>query len=237
VPGNHEGTTDPAGLRNYLDAVSALIPPEESPRRFKRHTTYSFGYGNTFIVGLDGNIAEDENQYHWVKTQLEGLDRKRYPNVIVFCHQAPFSSGPHGGSRVEPQTTVLRERYMPLFHAHHVRALFSGHEHLFEHWVEHYTDATGRHRMDLVVSGGGGAPLYPYKGEPDITGYVKANASLKVELQHLVKPGTEEAPGPYHFVIVRVDNDRLEMQVVGVGAGKGYAPYGVDQIELQDPAK
>jgi hypothetical protein len=58
-----------------------------------------------------------------------------------------------------------------------------------------------------------------------------------VELQHLVKPGTEEAPGPYHFVIVRVDNGRFEMQVVGVGAGKGYAPYGGNQVELEDAAK
>jgi hypothetical protein len=49
-----------------------------------------------------------------VKAQLEGLDRKRYVNVIAFCHQAPFSSGPHGGSTVEPQTIDLRTKYMPL---------------------------------------------------------------------------------------------------------------------------
>ena len=55
----------------------------------------------------------------------------------------------------------LRKRYMPLFNAQRVRIVFSGHEHLFEHWVERYTDASGAHRMDLVVSGGGGAPLYP----------------------------------------------------------------------------
>jgi hypothetical protein len=51
--------------------------------------------------------------------------------VIAFCHQAPFSSGPHGGSTVEPQTTDLRTKYMPLFHTNHVGVLFSGHEHLF----------------------------------------------------------------------------------------------------------
>src|SRR5579863_5792029 len=31
VPGNHEATTTEPGMRNYLDAVSALIPPENSP--------------------------------------------------------------------------------------------------------------------------------------------------------------------------------------------------------------
>src|SRR5215469_12733188 len=42
VPGNHEHTETAEGMRNYLDAVSALIPPEGSPRRASGLTTYSF---------------------------------------------------------------------------------------------------------------------------------------------------------------------------------------------------
>ncbi len=164
VPGNHEATTTEAGMRNYLDAVSTLITPEGSPRRLKDYATYSFAYGSTFVIALDANIADDQKQYEWVKSQLEGIDRARYINVIVFCHQAPFSSGPHGGANVEPPTVALRNRYMPLFNANRVRIVFSGHEHLFEHWVEHYTDTTGTHRMDLVVSGGGGAPILCLNG-------------------------------------------------------------------------
>jgi len=235
VPGNHEATTTEAGLRNYLDAVSALIPPEGSPRRLTGRTTYSFGYGNTFVLALDANIAGDESQYQWVKSQLEGLDRSRYVNVIVFCHQAPFSSGPHGGPRVEQPTVELRARYMPLINAHHVRVVFSGHEHLFEHWVEHYMDASGPHRMDLVVSGGGGAPIYTYSGEPDLREYLKANEASKVTLQHLVKPSAERGLNPYHFVIVRVDGDQLGMEVIAVDWGAGFQPYGSNKVELQDP--
>jgi hypothetical protein len=234
VPGNHEATTTPEGLRNYLDAVSALIPPEGSPRRLSGYTTFSFGYGNTFVVSLDANIADDEKQFQWVKSQIEGLDRTRYINVFVYCHQAPFSSGAHGGAKVEPETTALRDRYMPLFNANHVRAVFSGHEHLFEHWVEHYTDSTGRHRMDLIVSGGGGAPIYPYRGEPDTSAYQRANAALQIDLDHLVRPGTEEEPTPYHFVIVRVDGEKLDLQVVGVDWGKNFAPYRSNKAALQD---
>jgi hypothetical protein len=235
VPGNHEATTTPAGLRNYIDAVSALIPPEGSPRRMPGYTTYSLGYGNTFVLALDANIAGDEKQYQWVKSQLEGLDRSRYVNVIVFCHQAPFSSGPHGGVSVEQPTVELRTRYMPLFNAHHVRAVFSGHEHLFEHWVEHYTDTSGPHRMDLVVSGGGGAPIYSYSGEPDLRDYLKATEASKVTLQHLVKPGVERGANPYHFVIVRVDTEKLDMEVIAVDWGSGFQPYRSNKVELQDP--
>lgn len=234
VPGNHEATTTEEGMRNYLDAVSLLNPPEGSPRRLGGYTTFSFGYGNTFVIGLDANIPGDEKQFQWVKSQLEGLDRGRYVNVVVFCHQAPFSSGPHGGSHVEQQTTELRARYMPLFNANHVKVVFSGHEHLFEHWVEHYTDAGGTHRMDLVVSGGGGAPIYPYSGEPDLRDYLKANEASKVQLEHLVKPGNQDSPTPYHYVVVRVDGEKLEMEVIAVDWGRGFAPYRSNKAELED---
>jgi hypothetical protein len=234
VPGNHEATTSPEGLRNYLDAVSALIPPEGSPRRLSGYATYSFGYGNTFVLALDANIAGDEKQYQWVTSELDGLDRSRYVNVIIFCHQAPFSSGPHGGPKVEPETVELRTRYVPLFNAQHVRVVFSGHEHLFEHWVERYSDATGPHRMDFVVSGGGGAPIYGYTGEPDLRDYLKANEANKVTIEHLVKPGVERGSNPYHYVIVRVDGDKLDMEVIGVDWGTGFQPYRSNKAELQD---
>jgi hypothetical protein len=243
APGNHDvssATTVDApqrqpALKNYLDAVSALIPPDGSPRRLSGYPAFSFGYGNTFVLGFDANIAGDEKQFQWVKSQLEGLDRKRFINVIVFCHQAPFSSGPHGGPTVEQPTAILRERYMPLFNANHVRAVFSGHEHLFEHWVEHHTDTSGTHRMDLVVSGGGGAPIYAYSGEPNLDDYLKQNEASKVKLEHLVKPGVDRGSNPYHYLIVRVDGESLDMQVISVDWGTGFAPYRSNKVELQDP--
>lgn len=55
APGNHDVTNAPAAdaskrqlpLKNYLDAVSALIPPNGSPHRLSGYPTYSFAYGNT----------------------------------------------------------------------------------------------------------------------------------------------------------------------------------------------
>ena len=242
APGNHDVTSSPTAdaperqtpLRNYLGAVSQLIPPDGSPRRLAGYPTYSFGYGNTFVIAFDADIAGDEKQFQWVKSQLESLDRSRYVNIIVFCHQAPFSSGPHGGPTVEPPTVILRERYMPLFNANHVRAVFSGHEHLFEHWVEHYSDTSGTHRMDLLVSGGGGAPIYAYTGEPNLDDYLKVNEASKVKLEHLVKPGVDRGANPYHYLIVRVDGENLDMQVISVDWGTGFAPYRSNKIELQD---
>ena len=231
--GNHDVGTSTSladtarqrGLKNYLAANAKLIPPNGSPRRLDGYPTYAFGYGNTFVLIFDSIIASDTTQYEWIRKQLEGLDRRRYVNVVVVCHHPAFSSGPHGAATLEAQTVTMRERYMPLFRAHHVRLLLTGHEHLFEHWVERYHDASGEHRLDELVSGGGGAPLYGYQGEPNTRAYVVANSAANVRLEHLVKPAVDPGGNPHHYVVVHVDGSRIDLEVVGVYWGAGFQPY------------
>jgi hypothetical protein len=253
--GNHDVTGMPPGdpgralgLHNTLTAMSKLIPPEGSPRRLSGYATYAFGYGNAFFIALDSNIASDAIQFAWVTDQLDRLDRSRYRHVIAFFHHPPFSSGPHGGAsaaplpgtgqkapdRLEPQTVAIRTMYVPLFRAHHVAMIVAGHDHLYDHWVEHYVDKGVTYRMDSLVTGGGGAPIYPYVGEPDLRAYVAANAAQAVRVDHLVKPGSTPDENPHHFVVVQVDGDRLSLEVVGTGPTP-YAPYnGSAKIVLSD---
>jgi 3',5'-cyclic AMP phosphodiesterase CpdA len=224
------------GLRNYFAANARLIPPEGSPRRLNGYPTYAFGYGNTFFIAFDSSIPDDETQFAWVKAQLEGLDRRRYVNVALFFHHPPFSSGPHGGARVERQAASIRTKWMPLVRAHHVRLLLTGHEHLFEHWVERYTDTSGAHRIDEIVTGGGGAPLYGYTGEPDLHDYIAAGAAQKVAVEHLVRPAIEPGANPFHYVVVHVDGTKISVEVVAVDWGKGFAPYRSRGASLTDVA-
>jgi len=235
--GNATDLTDSrrvAGLRNYFAANARLIPPVGSPRRLKGYPTYAFGFGNTFFVAFDSDIPADETQFAWVKAQLEGLDR-RYVNVAMFFHHPPFSSGPHGGAKLESQAATIRAKWMPLFRAHHVRLLLTGHEHLFEHWVERYTDESGPRRLDEIVSGGGGAPLYAYTGEPDLRDYLRAGAADKVTLEHLAKPSSEPGGNPFHYVVVHVDGQRISVDVIAADWGKGFAPYRSSSASLVDP--
>ena len=241
APGNHDVTTAPsqdapnrqAGLKNYLDAMSQLIPPDGASRRLSGYPTYAIGYGNTFIIGIDSNIAADDQQFTWVKTQLEGLDRGRYRNVIAMFHHPVFSSGPHGGATIEPATAEMRARYAPLFRQHHVRMTITGHDHLYDHWVERYQDGTGRqYRLDHIVTGGGGAPPYGYQGEPSVTEYRQAGAAERVTLDHLAKPGPDPGDNPYHYVVVQVDGDEIRLEVVGVDWGRNFQPYRSNRIDL-----
>ena len=241
APGNHDVTSAPTvdaplrgeRLRNYLAAVGNLIPPDGTPRRLDGYPTFAFGYGNAFLIALDSNIATDDKQFEWAKSQLEVLDRSRYHHVIAFFHHPVFSSGPHGGARVEAPTAALRARYMPLFRRHHAAILFSGHEHLFEHWVERYEDNEGRHRLDHITTGGGGAPLYLYRGEPDLREYLKSNEADKVSLDHIVRPGMELGDNPYHYLLVEVDGERIRVEVIAVDWGRGFQPYRSNATELQ----
>jgi len=85
------------------------------------------------------------------------------------------------------------------------------------------------------VSGGGGAPLYTYRGEPDVRAYVAENAAAKVSLEHLARPSSDPGANPFHYVVIHVDGDRLNIEVVGVDWGKGFAPYRSSTATLNDP--
>jgi len=235
--GNATDLADPrrvSGLRNYFSANAALLPPEGSPRRLSGYPTFAFGYGNSFFIAVDSDIPDDEPQFAWLTRQLESLDRRRYENVVVFFHHPPFSSGPHG-ARTERQAASVRTRWMPLFRKHHVRLLLTGHEHLFEHWVERWTDADGSaHRMDEIVSGGGGAPLYGYVGQPDVRDYLAAGAAQKIALQQLAKPADDPGANPFHYVVVHVDGTKIDVDVVAVDWGRGFAPYRSSGATLSD---
>lgn len=242
APGNHDvtsaseitSTNRQRGLSNYLAAVNHLIPPNGALRRLDGYPVFAFGFGNSFFLALDSNLASDLTQYAWASEQLHNLDHNRYPNVFAFFHHPPFSSGGHGGAKVEAPARDLRLIYMPLFREHHVRALFTGHEHLFEHWVERYVDSTGKkYRMDQIVTGGGGAPLTGYRGDPDLTDYLKTYKSQKVELEHLVRPGPNPSDNPYHYLIVQIDGTHMKVDVVGIDWGSDFKPYRSNSVKLE----
>jgi hypothetical protein len=242
APGNHDVTASQEltnvarkdALSNYLSAVSQLIPPDGAQRRLDGWPCYAFGYGNSFFIAIDSNLATNETQFNWVSSQLDVLDHHRFKNIFAFFHHPPFSSGGHGGATIEAPTAALRMLYMPLFRRHHVTALLTGHEHLFEHWVERYQDAaTNKYRMDIIVTGGGGAPLVGFQGVPKTSDYTKLYEKEKVSLQHLVKPGPKPGDNPYHYCIVRVDGQKLDMEVIGIDWGRDFQPYRSNKVELE----
>jgi hypothetical protein len=129
--GNHE-----MNHQNYFDVLNP-------PGRW-----YSFDRGDAHFVSLQvdgyGRYTPGQPQYEWLVSDLAGTSK---PWKFVFFHIPPYSSGGHGSD------LNVRQALCPLFEQYGVTIVFNGHDHDYERSV-----ANG---VTYIVTGGGGAPLYP----------------------------------------------------------------------------
>jgi 3',5'-cyclic AMP phosphodiesterase CpdA len=95
----------------------------------------------------------NEAQRRWLEDDLEaaGAD-PTVEHVFVLAHEGPYSSKPGRTGWAELRWLL------PWFARNKVAAIFSGHDHLYEH-------GRASNGVRYVVSGGGGAPLYETEPE------------------------------------------------------------------------
>jgi 3',5'-cyclic AMP phosphodiesterase CpdA len=133
VLGNHE-----ANSALYFDAFH--LPGNER--------WYSFDYGNVHLVALEvdgyASIAPGSEQIAWLENDLA---QTAQPWKVVFFHIPPYSSGAHGSD------LTVRAALEPIFIRYGVDLVFNGHDHDYERSVAN--------DIVYIVTGGGGAPLYP----------------------------------------------------------------------------
>ena len=112
----------------------------------------SFDLSDVHFIILDSNQMTSRAQQTWLESDLAEVRRRRHrPRAIfAFCHDGPWSSGPHGGS------AIMSREFAPRLAAGGVDVIFSGHDHIYERGV----GATDRGPLPYVIAGGGGAPLY-----------------------------------------------------------------------------
>ena len=149
VEGNHDSRSTNGDGKAYLDLF--VLPESE---RY-----YSFDYGPVHFIALDTEYAFQDTsrratQLAWLETDLAGT---RQPWKIAFYHRAPYSSGGEHGSDL-----AVRAAFGPLFERYGVDLAITGHEHDYERTVPIRESTTSTDRaVTYVVTGGGGAPLYP----------------------------------------------------------------------------
>jgi 3',5'-cyclic AMP phosphodiesterase CpdA len=163
VRGNHD-----FGAKNFEERMTA---PTTSGTKF----WYSFDRANCHFIGLavdeETPYTPDSAQYKWLVKDLESTGQTRPTHIFVFFHVAPFSIGAHGSD------LDVRKNLSPLFAKYGVRAVFNGHDHNYYH--------TTREGVTYIVTGGGGAPLYPVDpGKGAIAGdkYESVNNCLVCEV-------------------------------------------------------
>jgi 3',5'-cyclic AMP phosphodiesterase CpdA len=112
---------------------------------------YSFDRANCHFIALAVDehfaYAPDSEQYRWLIGDLKAVNRKKTPHIFVFFHVPPYSIGLHGSDE------DVRRALCPVFKQYGVQMVLNGHDHNYYH--------TTRDGITYIVTGGGGAPLYP----------------------------------------------------------------------------
>ena len=105
-------------------------------------------------------VAESE-QYIWLERELAAAQARGAITFVQF-HHAPFSAGPHGqppgkGPGKDEHSGQPLRALAPLLRKYDVRAVFSGHDGMYEHSI-----AEGVHSYDIGI--GGDSLLGPQEG-------------------------------------------------------------------------
>jgi hypothetical protein len=176
--GNHELLGDRAGaaFARYFGSsdptIAGGVPRPygtvraSNVRLFTLNSTHDWGAGE---------------EREWLERELARADAE--PGLawrIVVLHQGPWSAGPHG-----PDRALLAAHVPELLAAHKIDLVLAGHDHLYER---------GEGQLKYIISGGGGAPLYP----------VQTVAT------------TRKAESAYHFVQVTTSADDVRIVALRV---------------------
>ena len=160
--GNRRLNTDEGGSNflRYFGYPSPSGPP-------KPYGSARVGLARFFFLNSSHDwSAGDERQ--WLEQALTQAEHEQgVVWRVAVIHHGPWSSGPHGGNE-----RLIAAKIPELLAAHHVDLLISGHDHIYERG-----DAA---TLKYVISGGGGAPLYP--------------------IAPTLSPTTRKAESAYHYV-------------------------------------
>ena len=161
---------------------------------------YAFTWAGVRVLVLDSNggAIPAGDQTAWLEDELQAAAfDQQIEHVFVALHHPIYSTATHGGH------AGLREAWGPLFERYGVDAVFSGHDHLYEHLEQN--------GVRYFVSGGGGAPLYrrnPLASAVDVAASVLLDRS-----HHYLR--VQVAGGAVEVTAIRVDGSIIETTTWG----------------------
>ena len=173
--GNHDSRPSNGDGTAYLDAFT--LPTNGASPAYPDHAEryYSFDYGRVHFVALDTEFAFQDatrraEQLSWLESDLAATSQ---PWKIAFFHRSPYSAGGEHGSDL-----TVRAAFAPLFEQYGVQLVHLGSRaRLRTNTARSATPTTGT-AVTYLVTGGGGAPLYP-AGTADWTALFVVTASLR----------------------------------------------------------
>jgi len=134
----------------------------------------SMRWGRARFFFLNGEATFEGDDRSWLEDELTRADTE--PNLrwrFIVVHNGLYASGVHGDNKSMHDANIPQ-----MLLRHHVDLLIQGHDHLYERGFEG--------GLRYLVSGGGGAPLYPARN------------------QH---PGTRKIESTHHVISLDVAKD------------------------------
>jgi len=201
--GNHELVDDAAGaaFARYFaafDPAAGRAPPPP-------YSTARVGNVRLFLLNTMREWQGSEERA-WLDRALAQSDAEGDAVWrIAVMHHGPWSAGPHG-----PNKQLLEAHVPELLAAHKIDLLLAGHDHDYER---------GDAQLKYIVSGGGGAPLYP--AHPTAT-------TRKVESVHHFVAVTAEAR------VLRIEARRVDGSVIERCAFSRGGPWDCDAAASPD---
>ena len=158
-PNSYDSTGDgpDAGGLPYLNIFTLPSRGEAGGVPSGTEQYYSFNYGNLHVVSLDSQLSNrDEAKRAAMRDWLvRDLQSNTLDWTVVIFHHPPYSRGENHDSDLEQAEIDMRETFTPVFEAHGVDAVYSGHAHSYERsWYLH-----GHQGMSDTFSAGEHATL------------------------------------------------------------------------------
>ncbi|MEZ0230799.1 MAG: metallophosphoesterase [Planctomycetota bacterium] len=147
--GNHDLMT--ANGQAYMDAFH---PNANNPANDKRY--YSFEWADAKFVSIESYALFKAAGPHldWLKNELASNTRRW---LVVYMHVPLYSVGYHGDN------ATLQNLLQPIFEQYKVDLVLQGHDHNYERMspVKKYSTDPNWQGVPFIVTGGGGADIYP----------------------------------------------------------------------------
>ena len=173
--GNHDLGSSGDEARTMSELFVLPHPPAKRP---SWANWYSFDVASVHLVMLDSNAYKRREQLDWLKKDLADAKARGVRAIFAATHDGPYSRGIHRGNRYAARV------YAPILAKHGIITLFSGHDHLYQRGE--------RGGLRYIVSGGGGAPLYP----------VRCGKAGRPRCR--VADGMKHASSSFHYITVTV---------------------------------
>lgn len=122
-PGNHEENANFTSFKNRFTNITGVNSGSNT------NLFYSWDYSYVHFISLstEHNFNKGSEQYNWLRRDLEKVDRKKTPHIIVYQHRPMYSSNQNHGSNKD-----YREKIEPLLYQFKVDLLLFGHVHAYE---------------------------------------------------------------------------------------------------------